>query len=309
MTTRVSVIVCTFNRCESLTDTLASLAALEVPEGVEWDLLVVDNNSKDATREVVERFSRNVTFKVSYLFESEQGLSHARNRGVTCSTGEFILFTDDDVIVAPGWLRHTLAALVAGRADCAGGKVLPLWRGNRPKWLSDRMLNVLAMLDYGDEALQLGSGPDDRILYGASMGFRRERLLAIGAFNPALGRKGSVGAGEDLEIQERLRQQGGKVVYEPRAVVYHKIDPARLHKRYFREWHYVAGRDRAKVSKPSRFTIMGIEGYLVREFLSTAIRMPVAAVQLRWNRLFELELRCILYLSVFKHKIGRAICA
>jgi hypothetical protein len=63
------------------------------------------------------------------------------------------------------------------------------------------------------------------------------------------------------------------------------------------------------VVKPSRFTVMGIEGYLLREFLWTATKMLGAALQLRWNRLFELELRCILYLSVFKHKIGRAIFA
>lgn len=309
MTAKVSVIVCTFNRCESLTDTLASLAALEVPDSVEWELLVVDNNSKDATREVVERFSRNVAFKVRYLFEPQQGLSHARNRGVTASGADYVLFTDDDVLVDPDWLRSMLAALIDRGADCAGGKVLPLWRDNRPKWLGDTMLNVLAMLDYGDQVLELDGATNDRTLYGASMGFRREKLLAVGVFNPELGRKGSVGAGEDLEIQERLRQHAGRVIYEPQSVVYHKIDPERLHKRYFRRWHYIAGRDRAKINKPSRFTIMGIEGYLLREFLLTAINMPVAALQLKWNRLFELELRCILYLSVFMHKIGRAISA
>ena len=309
MTAQVSVIVCTFNRCASLAETLASLAASEVPEKVEWELLVVDNNSKDGTREVVERFSRSATVKVRYLFEPQQGLSRARNKGLATSSAEYVLFTDDDVLVDPGWLRYTLGALVDRRADCAGGKVLPLWRGDRPKWLSDRMLNVLAMLDYGDELLELDGAADDRMLYGASLAFRREKLLAIEAFNPDLGRKGSVGAGEDMEIQERLRKQGGRIIYEPRSIVYHKIDPERLHKRYFRRWHYVAGRDRAKLIRPSRFTIMGIESHLLREFLSTAMKLLGATLQLRWNRLFELELRCILYLSVFKHKIGRIMSA
>lgn len=310
MTAQVSVIVCTFNRCASLAETLASLAASEVSERVEWELLVVDNNSKDETREVVERFSRNATFKVCYLFEPQQGLSHARNKGLAATKAEYVLFTDDDVLVDPTWLRYTLGALVDRRADCAGGKVLPLWRGgDRPKWLSDRMLNVLAMLDYGDEVLELDGAADDRMLYGASLAFRREKLLAVGAFNPDLGRKGSVGAGEDMEIQERLRKEGGRIIYEPRSIVYHKIDPERLQKRYFRRWHYIAGRDRAKVMRPSRFTIMGIESHLLREFLSTAMKLLGATVQLRWNRLFELELRCILYLSVFKHKIGRIMSA
>jgi glycosyltransferase involved in cell wall biosynthesis len=309
MTTKVSVIVCTFNRCGSLAETLASLAALEVPEEIAWEVVVVDNNSTDGTREVVARFSRDAAVRTRYLFEPRQGLSHARNFGLAASDAEYVLFTDDDVLVDSGWLRYTVAALVDRHADCAGGKVLPLWRGNRPQWLGDRMLNVLAVLDYGDEVLELGGGTDDRILYGASLAFRREKLLAVGAFNPDLGRKGSVGTGEDMEIQEKLRQRAARIIYEPLAVVYHKIDPERLHKRYFRRWHYDAGRDRAKVVKPSRFTVMGIEDYLLREFLSTATKMLSAALQLRWNRLFELELRCILYLSVFKHKIGRAIFA
>ena len=309
MTTKVSIIVCTFNRCGSLADTLASLAALDVPEEIAWEVVVVDNNSTDGTREVVARFSRDAAVRTRYLFEPRQGLSHARNCGVAASDAEYVLFTDDDVLVDPGWLRYTVAALVNRHADCAGGKVLPLWRGNRPKWLSNALLNVLAMLDYGDEPLKLDRGTDDRILYGANFAFRREKLLATGAFNPDLGRKGSVGAGEDQEIQKKLRCRGGRIVYEPRSVVYHKIDPERLHKPYFRRWYYVAGRDRAKVSNPSHFTVFGIEGYLLREFLETAMKIPCAALQLRWNRLFELELRCILYLSVFKHQIGRAITA
>lgn len=307
MTTKVSVIVCTYNRCESLADTLRSLHALEVPDDVDAEFIIVDNNSSDATRQVVEQFAGSASRKVRYLFEGTQGLSHARNRGIAESIGEYLLFTDDDVLVEPSWLRHTLGALTDSDAACAGGKVLPRWLSAKPAWLSNQLLNVLAMLDYGEQRLELGRGGDDRILYGANMAFRRDALVNAGAFNVQLGRRGGFGAGEDKEIQDKLIAQGHKVVYEPKSAVLHKVDPQRLTKKYFRLWHYNAGRDRARLDRPSRFSVLGIESYLIREFVRTVPRWLGSVLLLRADRSFELELRCILYLSVFKHKIARSL--
>lgn len=307
MTTKVSVIVCTFNRCDSLAGTLASLRALEVPPALDWEILVVDNNSSDRTRAVVEEFAHAAPVPTRYIFEPRQGLSHARNRGVAESDRELILFTDDDVLVDPQWLHHTADALLSGGAGCAGGKVVPLWQGlARPSWLSNRMLNVLAMLDYGDGPAELGCAGDDRILYGANFAFRRGPLLEAGAFNPDLGRKGAFGAGEDKEIQEKLRQLGHKVFYEPRSVVFHRVDRERLSKKYFRLWHYNAGKDRARITHRSRLHVFGIESYLLREFVQTAAKMLGALVVMNRQQAFEAQLRCILYLSIFKHKLRRA---
>jgi glycosyltransferase involved in cell wall biosynthesis len=307
MPINASVVVCTYNRCDSLADTLASLRDLIVPDGLQWEIVVVDNNSKDRTRQVVEQFAAVSPTKTSYLFEPTQGLSYARNRAVNEAAGELIVFTDDDVLVDPGWLRATLATFAATGADCVGGKVLPRWLGQRPRWLGNSLLNVLAMLDYGDELVELGQGGDDRCLYGANLAFKRDRLIELGAFNPELGRRGNFGAGEDKEIQERLRASGGKVIYEPRSVVNHKVDPTRLSKGYFRHWYYSAGKDRALTTKPSGFLVFGIESYLLRAFARTAVRLLAAAAALNWSRFFELELHCILYLSVFRHKLALSL--
>ena len=304
MATFVTVAICTYNRCESLAETLSSVRTLEAPNDVQWEIVVVDNNSKDATRQVVEEFARTAPTTTRYLFEPNPGLSNARNKAVRESHSEFLLFTDDDVILEPDWLQTTIETFRRYDADCVGGKVLPVWLGTRPRWLGDRLLNVLAMLNYGEQVIELGHNGDDRCLYGANFAFRLERLKSVGAFNTALGRKGNFGAGEDKEIQERLRRAGGRIVYEPRSVVGHKVETGRLKKSYFRRWYYSAGKDRARFRRGRGFLLFGIEVYLIREFIETAARLPGSVLLMNRSRAFELQLHCILYLSVFKHKLA-----
>src|SRR5271157_2306584 len=101
----VSLIICTYNRCGSLLRTLESIAASE-PPSVEWEVLVVDNNSADQTRAAVEEFASRHPGRFRYVFEPNQGLSNARNAGILAARGAVIAFTDDDVIVDTSWLLN-----------------------------------------------------------------------------------------------------------------------------------------------------------------------------------------------------------
>jgi glycosyltransferase involved in cell wall biosynthesis len=277
---------------------------MRVPDDIDWDVLVVDNNSTDRTRERVQEVARETTLPLKYLRQPIPGLSHARNLGITSTDKEYIAFTDDDVLVSEDWLGQIVETFQAHDADCVGGKIVPYWIQPRPSWLSDDLLNVLAMLDHGDAPFQFGER-DQRILFGANFSFRRTWLTRLGMFNVDLGRKGAFGVGEDKAIFDKLTQGGGRAFYNPRIVVSHKVPPDRMHKRYFRQWYYVAGRDRAKITKPSRFTVLGIESYLLANFAKAASALLASAVR-GSESLFADELACILYLSVFKHKIVRA---
>src|SRR5208283_4457645 len=106
---RISVILCTYNRASILISALESIVAQTLPESVEWEVLVVDNNSCDQTREVVEDFCRRYPRRFRYVFEPNQGLSHARNSGIREALGEVLAFMDDDVTVEPGWLDNLTA--------------------------------------------------------------------------------------------------------------------------------------------------------------------------------------------------------
>ena len=89
-TMKTTVILCTYNRCESLAKVLASAACLELPKSVDWEVLVVDNNSSDGTGEVVEEFCRRYPGRFRYLFEPRQGKSHALNAGIREAHGDVI---------------------------------------------------------------------------------------------------------------------------------------------------------------------------------------------------------------------------
>jgi glycosyltransferase involved in cell wall biosynthesis len=301
----ISVVVCTFNRCESLVDTLQSLDAMEVADTIDWEVFVVDNNSTDQTRERVESVARTSRVKIRYLLESKQGLSNARNLGIVSGDREYIAFTDDDVLVARDWLTTIVQTFEEYGADCVGGRILPKWLEERPPWLGDQLLNVLAMQDYGETPFEFARVGEPRFLYGANFAFRRTSLVQAGMFKADAGRSGRFGGYEDLEISERLRRNERKIVYNPAIVIEHKVFPERLTKSYFRKWHYAAGKDRAQKKNPSRFSVLGIESHLIRDFGIVASGMAASVLLGRTGRIFADELKCILYLSVFKHKLLR----
>ena len=151
----ITVILCTFNGCRSLGKTLNSLAAATLPEGVEWEVLVVDNNSTDQTREVVEDFCRRFPGRFRYLFEARPGKSFALNSGCREARGDVVAFVDDDVIVAPTWLQNLTGALHNGEWAGAGGRTTLQWPSSLPPWLSIEGPNVrhyLGDFDQGDTA-------------------------------------------------------------------------------------------------------------------------------------------------------------
>src|SRR6266481_8463227 len=111
---KVTVIVCTHNHCQILAKALESLAASTLPSSVEWEVLVVDNNSNDRTREVVEEYCRRFPGHFCYLFVSQPGKSHALNAGIRGARGDVLAFTDDDVTVEPKWLQNLTAPLYSG---------------------------------------------------------------------------------------------------------------------------------------------------------------------------------------------------
>lgn len=128
----VSVIVCTYNRCQSLAATLGALAAQRLNPS-RWELLVVDNNSLDATAPTVQAFQQqHPQLRCHYLFEAKQGLSHARNRGIACARSGLILFTDDDVMPEPDWIERFIETMATFDCDACGGHVAPLWEKTPP---------------------------------------------------------------------------------------------------------------------------------------------------------------------------------
>ncbi|MGB0049836.1 MAG: glycosyltransferase family A protein, partial [Terriglobales bacterium] len=121
---KITVILCSYNRCQLLAEALESVAASTLPESVEWEVLVVDNNSTDRTREVVEDFRHRYPGRFRYVFEPRPGKSFALNTGVREAHGDVLAFTDDDVTVEATWMQNLTACLSDGEWAGAGGRTL-----------------------------------------------------------------------------------------------------------------------------------------------------------------------------------------
>lgn len=267
-----SIIVCTYNRAESLKDTLAALAKLDAPPTRTWEVVVVDNNSRDYTRQVVEEAQR-AWPHLRYIFEPAQGLSHARNRGIVESTGEVILFTDDDVLPEADWMETTLAGLEKYQADACGGYIAPIWEVPPPAWLTERFYGFLAIrTDRTDDypITELSQTP-----FGANMAFRRKLFSKVGGFDTNRGRKGKVlASGEDGEMFERILAAGLKAVSLGQSRVHHKVEAFRVTKGYFRRWRFQTSRNiaQSRGMEGSR-RLFNIPLYVFPQLLRAILRM------------------------------------
>ena len=137
-TLRITIAICTWNRSKSLRATLLSLQQLIIPPGIDWELLIVNNNCTDDTDEVIEQFADGLPIRL--LHEKRQGLSNARNCAVEAAKGDYILWTDDDVIVDPNWLvAYVNAIRTWPNATLFGGPIKLKLEGNPPSWLLEML--------------------------------------------------------------------------------------------------------------------------------------------------------------------------
>lgn len=275
---KVSLVLCTYNRCQSLRNALDNVVALTLPETVIWEVLVVDNNSSDQTRAVIEEYCRKYPGRVRYIFEPKPGLSNARNAGIREATGDIIAFTDDDVSIQPTWLQNLTASLKDGEWAGAGGRVLPEQTFVPPSWLSTEerhALSPLALFNPGAEAGRLSEPP-----FGANMAFRKEMFEKYGYFRTDLGRKpGSLMSNEDTEFGLRLSNGGERLRYEPSAIVYHPVPYERVQKKYFLDWWFAKGRaDIRQFGTPAgaNWYCWGFPLSLIRNLVTSTLRWMVA---------------------------------
>ena len=240
---KFSVIIATYNRAEELVRTLGSLKELESTGP--WEVIIVDNNSSDNTREVVLAQVDSYPVPLRYVMEKEQGRSAALNAGIRLAQGEILAITDDDVRVDPQWLRNSEQALQTLNCDYVGGKALPIWSGDVPNWMPNRggkHWGVIALLDYGSEPIEFGQ----RVPLGVNMVFRRECFERAGMWDNSIGRKAGTLLGQEVrEWAQRGRAAGLRGFYSPDLIVHHVIPQDRLTKKYFRKWFYWHGISRA----------------------------------------------------------------
>lgn len=225
----LSVIICTYNREKYLAESLQCLAQQDLPKEF-FEIILVNNRSTDQTEKICKRFSeenRNLNFH--YFYEEKAGLSHARNRGISESRGDLIVFLDDDAMAVKQYLSVTRKYFLENEKVLAGGgKIVPQYETEAPSWMSVFLLPLVSALDMGDSIKEF---PGSKHPIGANMFFRKRFFTEQGDFKTDLGRKGDILlGGEEKDIFSRIDRNKNPIIYLPGAEVVHIVPAKRLHR-------------------------------------------------------------------------------
>jgi len=295
----VTLIVCTFNRARDLHELLETAVVQETGGEFTYEVLVVDNNSTDETREVVEHFISAGPASVRYLFEAKQGKSHALNTGLKAAQGHIYTIVDDDFILPSSWVLNIYRAFrLHPEVSFIGGKVLPLWQEDPPPWLTREHWSAIAMADYGEEEFYTDA---DHQICLLACSFRTADVKAAGGYRPELGvTSGQIGGTEDIDLLQRLWQSGRKGIYLPHIWFHHKVTADRGTKQYHRRWHqehgvfYAVMREKEFESSSARF--FDVPAHVYRQAVRNAAALIKHSLLGKSDQAFdrEIELRFLL---------------
>lgn len=320
----LSAIVCTRNRAKQLSTLIQCLGSQKGIENLKWEIVIVDNNSSDNTKEVAYAFCEGSNLKINYIHEPTIGLANARNTGILYSKGSYLLFVDDDVLLPNDFVNNTLVGVNEyPEFHIYGFRILPDWEEmklknpnfKKPYWLNfKKPLNLpinliqsfIPIHDLGIETLQYPNRIAKNPI-GACFMTRKEIFEKLGPFREDLG-AGQSGVCEDTEFFWYAMINGYKVLYWPYSVLYHPVISDRLNPIYLHKWYFNLGKSLSLIKKSGRIynknkkPVLGFEGFIANRLppvfemilLKTKIfRVPIFL----WLKLFLLIL--LLPLSVF----------
>lgn len=237
----ISVVLCTYNRCELMASALRSVCE-QTLKWMHYEVIVVDNNSTDRTRQHVSEVSQRYT-NVRYCFEAKQGLSHGRNAGLHTARGRYVAYIDDDCTVPTEWLGIAQEIIERTAPAIFGGPYRPFYNTPKPPWYRDSY----GSYEGGSSARWLTG---DEYLSGTNMFIHRTVLEELGGFSPDVGMAGNrLGYGEETIIQQRFRRErpGEGIYYEPRLRVSHLVRSEKMRLLWCARQMFVSGRDWQRV--------------------------------------------------------------
>lgn len=271
-TYKVTVAIPTYNRADFLRQTLEGIIAQQFPRDA-FEVLVIDNNSRDHTRAVVAEFAA-AHPAPRHILESQQGLDHARNRAIAESRGEIIVFGDDDILVRPDWLAQMVVPFLADRdrrVGAVGGEVIPVFPDGLPDWVREWHAPLEFRGDTGPIA------PNQSPM-GANLAFPKWIFDRLGHFHTALDRAaGNYFSGGDTEMIRRVRDAGFEVWFSPGGAVRHQMPANRTTFRYAARHAFDSARSRVIDRAGQRGAGLYLAGRLVAN-LAKAVGFALFAV-------------------------------
>jgi glycosyltransferase involved in cell wall biosynthesis len=270
----VTVAIPTYRRSVMLRQTLEGLVKQDYPAHL-LEILIIDNNSPDDTRAVVESFAGAV-HPPRYILETQQGANYARNRAIRDGRGDVIIFGDDDILIEPQWVREIVRPFAENpsrKIGAVAGEVIPVFPDGCPDWVAGF---------HGPQAFRPDMGPmrAGQIPMSASLAFRRGTFAELGFFDTELGRKGKVvfGGDENLAIK-RLLRGGYEVWFAPAAKALHQMPATRTTFRYVKKHAFDSARSRVVGRvRDDRDDGRSSTGYLLSRLVGNIVKAPAFAL-------------------------------
>lgn len=253
----LTAVIITYNRKTLLETQIRAIDAMELADSEDFEVVYVDNNSKDGTGEELARLCAGRSrFRV--FREEQQGSSHARNRGALEARGEYVWYIDDDSLPRPMALRAYLEKLPEWRPEIATGPIIPKADRPTPWWFdieAKELSAYLARCDFGNETRILERGH----AWGPNLVVRKNALEQAGGFNWKLGVTGeSRGSGEEDDLQNRMIAAGGRLLYVHEAAVEHLVLPRQMIFRNYLQQRYHRGGSEAREALMRGKAVMGV---------------------------------------------------
>ena len=226
--------ICTWNRAKLLDMSLDAFKKVQLPSDIDWEILVVNNNSTDETDDIIEKHAKNLPIR--RLFEPQAGKSFALNHAIREARGDYILWTDDDTIVDRNWVKaYTNAFGMWPNAVFFGGPVSPWFEHEPPKWLNEETIPIvasaIAILDFEENFSELTY---EKLPYGNNMAVRskvQKRHLYNTKYGP---RPNSESCGEETVFMYELLKNGYEGRWVPQAKVNHYVPKQRMSVKYLK---------------------------------------------------------------------------
>ena len=270
MKKKLTVAICSYNRAERLPKLVQALRKLSCP--IPFEILIVDNNSTDATQKVVNQLIQlKEGAPVRCVLEGNQGIAFARNRAIEESlAGDFLLFIDDDELPSSQMLEAAVYSLDTEKAVCVGGKItINFGIFSRPNWLIDDLLPFYGEIDYGKNAFWIA---DSSTPIWSGIVAYQTNLFANNSdlrFDTRYNRKGKgIGGGEDGILFQELLKRKVKIRYQPDMAVDHFVEAWKIKRSYFIKLHFIAGRKYGQFQMDSYDrAILGVPPFMFRQLL------------------------------------------
>jgi len=234
----MSVIICSYNRAVYLKICLEAFFCQPSETLNKVEIIVVDNNSDDNTKEIVSLFSK-LAPNIHYVCEPLQGLSNARNRGLKEAKALWVAYVDDDGEVFPNFIECALKVIHEGKYDAFGGVYLPKFSPGKPGWYRDEFASNIK-LSYTECNIPY----KNQWFSGGICVFKKSALEAVRGFSSVLGMTGKrLAYGEETLVQVRMEKAGFKLGFIPSIKMFHWVLPMKYTLRYFFKKSFGTGRD------------------------------------------------------------------